>query len=103
MVAYHHHATELHHLREDERNGFMANVVQVAALVEAVTGCNKINSAIYGDIVSHLHFHIVPKYDNQSEWGRPFIANPEKPTILPPDEFRQLCTLYSAKLSSDST
>ena len=50
----------------------MKEVSDVAQVLKSVTKADKMNYAIYGDLVSHVHVHLVPKYRNGSEWGRAF-------------------------------
>ena len=38
----------------------------------------KINYGAYGDTGHHLHFHLVPKYKDEFEWGGVFLMNPDK-------------------------
>ena len=39
---------------------------------------DKVNYGAYGDGGCHLHFHLVPKYQGEFEWGTPFAMNPGK-------------------------
>ena len=47
----------------------------------------KINYAIYGDIVSHFHVHLVPKHRDGLQWGGPFTDTLPKVT-LSAEEFK---------------
>lgn len=71
------HAQELYELTPEELTGYMADVARVAQAVQAVSGAAKINYAIYGDIASHVHFHIVPKQRQGDDWGGPFRMDGE--------------------------
>jgi diadenosine tetraphosphate (Ap4A) HIT family hydrolase len=52
----------------------------------------KLNYGVYGDKVPHLHVHIVPKYEDGTNWGLPFEMNPGK-TYLPDSEYLELISL----------
>ena len=47
---------------------------------------DKVNYATYGDKVSHLHVHVVPKYENGPDWGGPF-KDDRTPVILSEEEY----------------
>lgn len=78
VVAFHEHVNELFELSETDRNNFMADVAQVAAAVNKAFEPAKINYGAYSDKLSHLHFHIVPKYVDGMSYGSTFEMNPQK-------------------------
>jgi diadenosine tetraphosphate (Ap4A) HIT family hydrolase len=82
VVVFDQHRTELFQLDDTERADFMADVSDVAAALTALTACKKINYAAYGDLASHLHFHVVPKSPGQADWGDAFRLNPQPPVLL---------------------
>ena len=50
----------------------------------------KINYGAYRDTGSHLHFHLVPKYeDDELKWGGVFAMNPER-KYLDEDEYKNM-------------
>jgi ATP adenylyltransferase len=75
VVALDTHETELFALNPKKRCDFVESINAVAKAVKAATRCDKINYAIYGDTMSHLHVHIVPKHRNGADWGKPFTMN----------------------------
>jgi diadenosine tetraphosphate (Ap4A) HIT family hydrolase len=78
VVAYKGHAKELFELSDAERNAFMADVCKVGAAIQKAFSPTKINYGAYSDKLPHLHFHIVPKYDGEFEFGGIFEMNPQK-------------------------
>jgi len=76
IVAYKDHVSELVDLSDEDRNAFFADVAQAARAVHAAFRPDKVNYGAYGDGGCHLHFHLVPKYQNGFEWGQPFAMNP---------------------------
>ena len=50
---------------------------------------SKVNYGAYGDGGCHLHFHLVPKYEDQFEWGGVFQMNPGR-TYLAPEEYAEM-------------
>lgn len=78
LVAYKDHVNDLSELSDDERNAFMTDVVRVTRAMDKVFHPVKINYGAYSDKLSHLHFHLVPKYENGPDYGGTFLMNPEK-------------------------
>lgn len=72
VISSKRHVRELYEMKEDERNGFWAEVSAVALAVSKLYQPDKLNYAVYGDLVSHYHVHLVPKYKGGPEWGKPF-------------------------------
>lgn len=86
IVAYKDHVSELVDIGEEERTAFFADVAQAARAIHAVFHPDKVNYGAYGDGGCHLHFHLVPKYKDQFEWGGVFQMNPGK-TFLSQEEY----------------
>lgn len=81
IVAHKDHVGELVDLTEDDRNAYMADVVRVAAALHKAFRPDKVNYGAYGDTGHHLHFHLVPKYRDEAEWGGVFDMNPGAVTL----------------------
>lgn len=86
VVALRRHVRELDELDEDERCGFFSELTAAVSAVRELYAPDKLNYAVYGDLVSHFHVHLVPKYRNGPEWGGPFRDDLEK-RFLPETEF----------------
>ena len=84
IVAYNNHVKELFELEDKELELFMKDVTRVASAIKKAFSPNKINYGAYSDTLPHLHFHIVPKYENEYSWGGVFEMNPQK--TYPSDE-----------------
>jgi diadenosine tetraphosphate (Ap4A) HIT family hydrolase len=82
VVALKGHARELFALEPARRQQFMDDVSAVAAAIQQGFQADKINYAVFGDAVPHLHFHLVPKRKGGPEWGQPFVVNPSEPTPM---------------------
>lgn len=82
VVALKSHKTELFELGTEERARFFDDVAKVSQAIVRVFGADKMNYAIYGDTVPHVHVHLVPKKSGADSWGGPFRDTPEK-TFLP--------------------
>lgn len=78
IVALKEHANDLADLSDAQRDAFFADVATAARAIRKAFNPDKINYAAFGDLVPHLHFHLVPKYRDQFEWGGTFIMNPQQ-------------------------
>lgn len=76
IVAYKDHVSELVNLTDEDRNAYFADIALAANAIHKAFKPNKINYGAYGDTGCHLHFHLVPKYKDEFEWGGVFQMNP---------------------------
>ena len=81
IVASDDHISEPIDLPDDRRRAFFDDVTKTAKAIHALFKPDKINYGAYGDLVRHLHFHLVPKYKDGPEWGDIFAMNPKKVTL----------------------
>ena len=89
IIAYKDHVSELVDISEEDRNAFFADVARAAKAIHKVFHPNKVNYGAYGDGGCHLHFHLVPKYEGQFEWGGVFQKNPDR-TYLAQEEYAEI-------------
>ncbi len=89
LVAYNRHINDLNELSDAERNAFMADVVRVTRAMQKVFAPEKINYGAYADKLSHLHFHLVPKYVDGLDYGGTFQMNPQK-VYLTEEEYNKM-------------
>ena len=76
IVAYDlDHKGEICELDEENRAKFLADVNDVAVALHKAYKPARLNYGAYGDTLGHLHFHLVPKYENGFEWGGTFQMN----------------------------
>lgn len=99
VVALKEHKTELFQLTEAQRNGFFAEVSAVAQAIAQHTKADKINYAIYGDLVSHFHVHLVPKQKDGLQWGSPFTDTLPK-VHLSDEAYEELAAALGAQLKN---
>ena len=70
------HAAELSDLSEAERNTCMAVVAAVERVLRTELQPTKINLAALGNMVPHLHWHVIARHDWDSHFPAPVWANP---------------------------
>lgn len=83
------HATELFHLDRTVRAALMDEVSSVAAALSAVFQPDKINYELLGNMVPHIHWHLVPRFSTDLLWPRPIWAESHAEISLTPDEYLQ--------------
>jgi diadenosine tetraphosphate (Ap4A) HIT family hydrolase len=70
------HATELFQLHPDERARLIEEVSRAAAAVQAAFQAVKVNYALLGNLLPHVHWHVIPRLaadpsPRQSVWEVP--------------------------------
>ena len=79
-VPRHAGAVEIFDLGTAERAQLMGELALLAQLLKDLTGCDKINIAAIGNVVSQLHVHIVARRRDDPLWPRPvWGAQPPRP------------------------
>ncbi|MDE6417167.1 MAG: HIT family protein [Duncaniella sp.] len=76
LVAYNGHVNDLNELSPEELHAFMDDVARVTRAMQKVFNPEKINYGAYSDKLSHLHFHLAPKYVDGPDYGGTFRMNP---------------------------
>ncbi len=97
LVAYNGHVNDLNELSDEERNAFMEDVVRVTRAMQLVFNPEKINYGAYSDKLSHLHFHLAPKYIDGPDYGGTFRMNPGE-TYLTDEEYQAMINAIKAEL-----
>ena len=76
IVAHKKHVSEITELTAEERASYIEDINKVAVAMHELFHPDKVNYGAYGDTGHHLHFHLVPKYKDEYEWGGVFAMNP---------------------------
>lgn len=97
IVASRFHVSEMVELSEEERNAFFADVNHMAEVIHRVFAPAKVNYGAYGDTGHHLHFHLVPKYTDEFEWGKTFAMNPDQ-KYLTDEEYEEMIAKIKAEI-----
>jgi diadenosine tetraphosphate (Ap4A) HIT family hydrolase len=97
LVAYNGHVDDLNLMSDDERNAFMADVANVTRAMQKIFNPAKINYGAYSDTLEHLHFHLIPKYEDGPDFGGVFRMNP-KQVYLTDEEYAQMAEALKKEL-----
>jgi ATP adenylyltransferase len=70
------HAARPDQLTASEWSAFCADLFAAQHAVIAVTRPDHINVESLGNVVPHLHWHIIPRYVGDPRWGMPIWTTP---------------------------
>jgi diadenosine tetraphosphate (Ap4A) HIT family hydrolase len=70
-VVWNDHVAEMTDLEPAERNHLISVVCRLETAIRQVTQADKINLASLGNVVPHLHWHVIPRWRDD-----PFFPNP---------------------------
>lgn len=99
VVAYKDHIGQQFEIPEEDWVRFMLDVRKVAIAIDKVFHPEKINFGAYSDTLKHAHWHIVPKYEGEFEFGGTFEMNPKK-TYLSDAEYAEMIGRIQEALNS---
>ena len=74
-VIWNTHVKEMSDLAPGERLALMDAVNQVELAQRAVLAPDKINLASLGNVVPHLHWHIIPRFNDDAHFPNPVWAS----------------------------
>jgi len=83
------HVTELFHLDRAVRSGLMEEVSRVAEALFTLFHPDKINYELLGNMVPHIHWHLVPRHAAEQLWPRPIWSETHNELLLSPQEYRE--------------
>ena len=93
------HVTELFHLDPAERAGLMDEVSRVAQALAQAFKPDKINYELLGNMVPHIHWHLVPRFATEPLWPRPIWSEPHAEIRLSPGEYHDRIELIRKVLT----
>jgi diadenosine tetraphosphate (Ap4A) HIT family hydrolase len=83
-VVWQAHVAELSDLSADERRHLLDVVQAVERAVRAAVRPDKINLASLGNLVPHLHWHVIPRWRDDSHFPAPIWAPAARPVPARP-------------------
>ncbi|MDX9709601.1 MAG: HIT family protein [Trichloromonas sp.] len=83
------HVTELFHLDPAARAALMEEVNGVAAALAEVYRPGKMNYELLGNMVPHMHWHLVPRFIDDPLWPRPIWSEPHAEKALDASDYRE--------------
>jgi len=89
FVVLKRHAVELYDLDPGERAALIEDVTRVARALARVYRPVKMNYELLGNLVPHIHWHLVPRLEGDPELQGPVWRVEHEPRALPLDEVRR--------------
>jgi len=83
LVPRRHMAVEITDLDTIEQAQLMSEIAHAGRVLKAHTGCDKINVAALGNVVSQLHVHVIARSRGDAAWPRP-VWN-----VVPPRDYEK--------------
>ena len=91
ILIYRRHAVELHDLAEQERIQWIEDIARTGKALTEICRPDKLNLSMLGNMVPHLHCHIMPRYLEEADWGHPpQYRRPADRRPLEPDAYQNL-------------
>ena len=88
LLASRRHVTKITDLTPEEYAALRDSVYQAAQALTRLYRPDKINYLVFGDTGTHLHVHIVPKYQGGKDWGKVFLTDEPSPVYLTEPEYQ---------------
>jgi diadenosine tetraphosphate (Ap4A) HIT family hydrolase len=75
------HVKEMTDLNSEQRTGLMQVVFAVEAAVRATVQPDKINLASLGNVVPHLHWHVIPRFNDDRHFPNPVWGEAKREAV----------------------
>lgn len=95
------HVARMDQLTPEEWADLARDLYRVESAVYRLFSPDHVNVASLGNVVPHLHWHIIPRYAGDSRWGDPIWTtdlNDMERTILPDEEFSAIADALRREL-----
>jgi diadenosine tetraphosphate (Ap4A) HIT family hydrolase len=79
-VIWQQHVAEMTDLPIVDRSTLMRTVCQIEAALREVLQPHKINLAALGNMVPHMHWHVIPRFTDDAHFPHPIWAAPVRQT-----------------------
>jgi len=93
------HVTELFHLDATRRHAIIDEVNRVAEALNELFQPTKMNYELLGNMVPHMHWHLVPRFTTDPLWPRPIWAEPHDEVILTTAEYEERIAMIREKMN----
>lgn len=97
------HATGLETLTAEEHAAFSRDLKRAADAIASVVKPDLMNYATLGNVIPHLHYHLIPRYESDPRWGAPIWESElatMQVTTLADDDFAQLRDALAAAVQA---
>ncbi len=100
-VVWHEHVAEMTDLAVSDREHFMRVVFAAESAMRELLAPHKVNVASLGNVVPHLHWHVVPRFTDDPHFPNPVWGQRlrEGPVPVPADYRARIATRLKTLLS----
>lgn len=84
------HIKELTDLSDHENMQIYGTVMKIEKLIRKIINPTKINLASFGNMTPHVHWHIIPRFDNDLHFPNPIWGNITNQNYIPSDKLKNL-------------
>jgi len=77
-VVWHEHVAEMTDLTPTEQRHLLNVVLATEAALRQLMRPDKINLASLGNVVPHLHWHVIPRFGDDAHFPQPVWASPQR-------------------------
>ena len=100
ILIFHRHAVEIHELTPEERSQWIEDMALLGKVITETCRPAKLNLSMLGNLVPHLHCHIIPRYETDPDWGRPPVfRSPAERAPLATEDYDTLKSALIAGLN----
>lgn len=92
------HIEDLTQMDIDQLSKFGEEMFIIAKSVKRIFHPALINVALLGNGIQHLHWHIIPRYEDDPNWGSPPWPHGDK--VLASEEYNELSKMIYSDLGS---
>ena len=102
VLMCHRHVVEPHELASDERTMYFDDLALIGRVLQRAFGADKLNYNILGNIIPHLHTHLLPRYFTDDAPHRPIDPGLKgHEVILPKAGYQDRIELIRAQLKTE--
>ncbi len=100
MYIFHQHIEDMTCIDTDNFFEVDKEIITVAKAIKKIFKPQLVNVASLGNHVQHLHWHIIPRYFDDPNWGNPPWPHGEK--LLTSSEYRELSRKIQLELKRNN-
>ncbi len=100
-VIWNQHCAEMSELSPRESMHLMRVVLAVELVLRRLVNPDKINLASLGNVVPHLHWHIIPRWRDDSHFPAPIWGKANDGVLSAPTRISVSCATLSAMLADE--
>jgi len=104
-VAWNRHVKEMTDLAPDDRAHLMRVVFATEAALRTLLSPHKMNIASLGNLVPHVHWHVIPRFADDSHFPQPVWGERQRdarPAALPAGFLEALAARLAAELGASA-